>query len=146
MKYPHGTWMQCLIVGLCIVACGKITPSTSQANAETTISASTLHSDPATREIICHHAPGKVPGMNCISAKLATRNNQPCRHEGQDVDGKDFGSTCCPGLTAIATSHPSNTGCTRSAPPSIQICSRCGDQICGVGENHCNCPQDCGIR
>jgi hypothetical protein len=24
-----------------------------------------------------------------------------------------------------------------------QMCARCGDGVCGIGENQCNCKQDC---
>lgn len=154
MKHHYTLCMQCLVFTFLVTACNEKITSTKpnatsipvmQASMETPADTPTLRRDPATRERICNNAPGDVPGMNCIPPKLAIKGERPCRSEGEDVDGKDFGSVCCPGLTPIPTTKPSSAGCTSSTPPSIQICARCGDRICGVGENRCNCPHDCRV-
>jgi len=93
---------------------------------------------------ICTGAAGEVQGMNCIPADLASKNQQACRGEGQDREAKDLSRPCCQGLTAISSVQPLTDGsCGYSAPPSVQICTRCGDHVCGMGENRCNCAQDC---
>ena len=67
-----------------------------------------------------------------------------CRSEGQSFEGKSLGEACCAGLTPVDSTYPSPQGtCMRSAPPSVMVCARCGDGVCGTGENWCNCPADC---
>jgi len=107
-----------------------------------------LSSDPAARGRICTGATGEIQGLNCIPAEIARKARGACRGEGQDIDGKDIGTggRCCPGLTAIPSSQPDDGGCTNSAPPSILVCTYCGDGICGQGENRCNCPTDCASQ
>jgi hypothetical protein len=34
-------------------------------------------------------------------------------------------------------------GCDDVGPPSILVCLRCGDGVCGTAENYCNCAADC---
>lgn len=101
--------------------------------------------DPAARGRICTGAPGEIQGSNCIPAEMVRKARDTCRGEGQDIDGKDMGLglKCCQGLTAIPLSQSSNEECINSAPPSILVCTRCGDRVCGQGENRCNCPTDC---
>lgn|GEM_PF-5766622 len=48
---------------------------------------------------------------------------------------------CCDGLKQLACS-------TRNPPCSAVtngcfVCGNCGDNHCGIGENKCNCPEDC---
>lgn len=102
-------------------------------------------SEPALRGRICTGAAGEIQGSNCIPAGLARKAHDACHSEGQDIDGKDIGAgaRCCPGLTAISSSQPDNGKCVNFAPPSILICTHCGDGVCGQGENPCNCPSDC---
>lgn len=77
-----------------------------------------------------------------------------CIGQGELIEGKDICSMCCPGLKAIstATPNPSNRahdgyqlpdGCTEIAPPSLGMCSACGNGICDKDESFCNCPDDC---
>lgn len=79
-------------------------------------------------------------------------NAGACTGEGQEYNAKDICAGCCPALTRQpAADFGDNT------PPSIDgfpegcdikshalfICVKCGDGICGNGENECNCPTDC---
>jgi hypothetical protein len=57
---------------------------------------------------------------------------------------------CCAGLKSISTNRPDLRGnCSiYSANTPIPggfggICAKCGDSVCGAGENICNCPADC---
>jgi DNA replication protein DnaC len=77
-----------------------------------------------------------------------------CRKEGEQREGKVICGRCCDGLESVddlvvgdaippeLDSLPE--GCDRSpAPESLLTCIRCGDSVCGAGENWCNCPKDC---
>jgi hypothetical protein len=61
-----------------------------------------------------------------------------CGTEGQI----GFFSGCCPGLVEV-TYYQDTTSCTNPAGASLIVCTACGDQSCGLGENRCNCPKDC---
>lgn len=52
---------------------------------------------------------------------------------------------CFPGLKAVPDAH--GTGGKNCAYPmcSCYVCVRCGNGICGKGENACNCPEDCPV-
>jgi len=53
---------------------------------------------------------------------------------------------CCQGLSAIEPSQRFDQNCNRvpiAGEPS-GVCTKCGNGVCGPGENKCNCPQDCG--
>ena len=51
---------------------------------------------------------------------------------------------CCPGLTAIGCSAPDAGGvCVECV--GAMYCTYCGDGVCGLGENKCNCPVDCDV-
>ena len=53
---------------------------------------------------------------------------------------------CCQGLSVIEPSQRFDQNCNRvpiAGEPS-GVCSKCGNGVCGPGENKCNCPQDCG--
>ena len=50
---------------------------------------------------------------------------------------------CCDGLVAVGCSTPGADGaCMLCAGASY--CTACGDGSCGLGENVCRCPADCG--
>jgi len=53
------------------------------------------------------------------------------------------GDVCCKGLKNVGNWAPMSNGeCTNYRNPSF-ICTNCGDGNCGLGENYCNCPEDC---
>ncbi|MBN2014299.1 MAG: hypothetical protein JW778_03885 [Candidatus Altiarchaeota archaeon] len=65
-----------------------------------------------------------------------------CVPEGDSYPIVPGALSCCPGLTAISCSTPDQNGtCTECV--GAMICAYCGNGICGLGENICNCPQDC---
>ncbi|WP_347987326.1 hypothetical protein [Methylomonas sp. AM2-LC] len=102
---------------------------------------------PDSRIHICTGQANEIPGATCVPAAVIENiRQQRCRGEGEDIEGKEqgLGSQCCEGLTAIAASSLEQGRCV-SGPASIQICTRCGDNICGKGENSCNCTKDCGV-
>lgn len=72
-----------------------------------------------------------------------------CIDEGQVLqvlDGNEY--VCCTGLNPVSFTHPVTddpSGCSLSME-NTKICINCGDGICGVGEDHCICPADCGNK
>jgi len=53
---------------------------------------------------------------------------------------------CCKGLTGIDDVSDSSGKCLPPAPGGLGagfICTYCGNGVCGIGENKCNCPADC---
>ncbi len=67
----------------------------------------------------------------------------PCIYEGGKasiIDGTK--PQCCSGLTQITGDKPDTTGQCMRAEGAI-VCTKCGDGVCGLGENYCNCSQDC---
>jgi hypothetical protein len=71
----------------------------------------------------------------------------PCTPEGELIAVKEPDPRCCGGAQWIQNVSPTDDGgaCTWGSPVDIQICVRCGDHICGPGENVCNCPSDCSV-
>jgi hypothetical protein len=95
------------------------------------------------------------PGMSCRTtlavtlivamAAIAGCGSNDCVAEGQQIGAKVVGAptTCCEGLAPIPVRVPADNGTCSVAPPDVQVCTRCGDGVCGSGENRCNCPGDC---
>jgi hypothetical protein len=50
---------------------------------------------------------------------------------------------CCSGLAAIGCSTPDSEGFCGEPCVGAMVCAQCGNGICGLGENICNCPTDC---
>jgi hypothetical protein len=71
------------------------------------------------------------PGGECVCLGS-------CMTEGQI----GFFRGCCPGLVEVYY-YQDTASCTNPPGSGLYVCTSCGDQICGLGENHCNCPQDC---
>jgi hypothetical protein len=73
---------------------------------------------------------------------------QACRTEGEEYEGKVTCAHCCEGLGAAQSADVTSLegeALKCSVPPvSLLRCVHCGDGTCGLGENRCNCPQDCG--
>ena len=65
-----------------------------------------------------------------------------CVREGGMASAKSF-TRCCSGLVASESLTLVDGACAVSAP-SANVCTRCGNGICGPAENSCNCPTDCG--
>lgn len=75
---------------------------------------------------------------------LSNSNKEACIKEGgtlavSPTETRD----CCGGLKPIGCARPDTGG---QCPPSCfgaSYCTKCGDGVCGKGENICNCSQDC---
>jgi len=55
---------------------------------------------------------------------------------------------CCPGLNTVIPydmNCVARQGCAGCEAIGSVTCVRCGNGVCGLGENYCNCPQDCPI-
>jgi hypothetical protein len=91
----------------------------------------------------CADCPGDDPGKTCHPQYTG-----PCRRDGERIEGKLQGEVCCNHTAAhprgftIAAEELRDGSCI-AAPPSIMICSICGDKVCQPWENRCNCPADC---
>lgn len=66
--------------------------------------------------------------------------------EGQEyassLDQTAIENKCESGLSPVAAAVPTKSDCAYPAGP-YYVCVECGNGICGEGENHCNCRQDC---
>lgn len=65
-----------------------------------------------------------------------------CTEEGQTMPVVP-GYHCCPGLVVINPVQPNTEGNCPSPMIGVSVCTKCGNGICGLGENKCNCPADC---
>jgi fibro-slime domain-containing protein/LPXTG-motif cell wall-anchored protein len=102
----------------------------------------------------------------CVHADVTCFDNDPCTDDSCDpVSGCVFtpngqcvpecitegnngavvpGQVCCEGLDPIGTGAPDQSGnCPEPPPVGAFVCTMCGNGTCGLGENKCNCPQDC---
>ena len=62
---------------------------------------------------------------------------------GMGGHGGSSGPQCCAGLTQIVEQAANGIGGCSWSPAGFDMCSNCGDGICGKYEDYCNCPQDC---
>jgi hypothetical protein len=67
-----------------------------------------------------------------------------CIPEGSSVDTSGM-QKCCAGLKAISCARPNSQGECHNEDFNCDSfpCANCGNGICGLGENKCNCPEDC---
>jgi hypothetical protein len=80
----------------------------------------------------------------CItSPEMACEQNQ-CLVEGEKFESFQDENPCCAGLVPVPDHFPDNGTCVGPNCPCF-ICTRCGTDagVCSLGENRCNCPQDC---
>lgn len=79
---------------------------------------------------------------DCICG--GTPTTIPCTPEGQTMPVYP-GYSCCPGLEAISPNKPdANGNCPDHPLLGASVCVKdCGDGQCTLGENKCNCPEDC---
>ena len=66
-----------------------------------------------------------------------------CIKEGKTRSVKDTCEICCDGLSSIDLIIEDAGLCQAIGPPDLFYCASCGDGVCGVAENRCNCPADC---
>ena len=85
----------------------------------------------------CAVTPGIVGiGKSCCCGS----GTATCASEGQTLYPAQ---KCCWGLTAVALSGCTSTGCVNNS-----ICKKlqnCGNDVCDQGEDNLNCPQDCQL-
>lgn len=63
-----------------------------------------------------------------------------CVKEGESLKP---GYVCCNNLVGISNDIFGDNLCIKSVG-SFPKCAPCGNGVCNIGENKCNCPQDCG--
>jgi hypothetical protein len=89
----------------------------------------------------------KEPQCDCFDGYLQLMNGSckpaatVCRRPGEGGSARYFPG-CCPGLAPVAASEEQDGRCAPLAPDAV-VCVRCGDGVCGAGENECRCPSDC---
>jgi hypothetical protein len=73
-----------------------------------------------------------------------------CAGEGQTAGGGlvpygTVGLKCCAGLTPMDQNIgvKADGACGNVGADMSPICTKCGNGVCGQGENKCNCPADC---
>jgi hypothetical protein len=69
-----------------------------------------------------------------------------CAKEGEIRCGPCGCRNCCSGLVSRDVTHPyrtENNGVICLENMTAYICVKCGDGICGKGEDWCICPEDC---
>lgn len=105
-------------------------------------------------QLIClsHCGDGKCEGMEtpCSCPWDCLTDTAGCYREGYTYNPgtnplaaiKNPGG-CCPGLTAVRKGQPAVEGTCYFEVFGELMCLRCGDGVCTVGENICNCPRDC---
>lgn len=71
---------------------------------------------------------------------------------GKERQVLSYGQQCCAGLEAIGvTNSGADVNCNKTIPSDnvehgeVKICAKCGNGICGPGENVCTCPKDCQV-
>lgn len=83
------------------------------------------------------------PGYICLNnfsfPEKKCAKKPACAKEGEILNER-IGQECCLGLKSIFNVGPSSS----PSPDSMNICTKCGDGICGKGESGYNCPEDCG--
>jgi hypothetical protein len=105
---------------------------------------------------ICCGQPDDRPGINCSNRDDIERNLANCVREGEYLDARfvHFGKLCCEGLQMAEGLYPTDAGsssepgipagCASVSPlQNVKVCAKCGDGVCGPGENRCNCLSDC---
>jgi len=91
---------------------------------------------------------GSFVGRIAPDCEFAPCPDADCAKQGEGVktsgkDGSYLSKHCCPGLSPIDnTIDPDNCDLRRDVDYD-SVCVDCGDGICGLGENKCNCPEDC---
>jgi hypothetical protein len=98
--------------------------------------------DPCNRDGVCESHAGETL-VNCPE-DCGSLPVEECVNEGDAIDTSGT-QQCCAGLSAISCHRPDPYGkCPDSLCDSFP-CAKCGNSVCGPGENVCNCPTDCVI-
>lgn len=118
--------------------------------------------NPETGECCAYSTPCQVPKDWKVfySSGECEKGEYKCIGEGQLIgyavspDGSNEWErtgkylACCDGLEKIDyTARPDGEGnCRTVVGWTGSICAKCGNGICGKGENKCNCPKDCPAK
>lgn len=89
----------------------------------------------------------KICPEGIISGACISSQTQ-CVKDGETVSYANYQTKkCCAGLRAIDTTQTkdSNRQCVGAISPVYLCTSKCGDGVCGSGENSCNCKSDCEV-
>jgi len=78
----------------------------------------------------------------CTHEEIEGCPEEACFGLGESYNELETDDTCCPGLVAVADCFGDGNMCICPGCPCF-VCTECGDGICGLAENPCNCPQDC---
>ncbi|MFZ2455246.1 MAG: hypothetical protein WAX07_02045 [Candidatus Altiarchaeia archaeon] len=82
----------------------------------------------------------------CNCPQDCSNTESECVEEGERLGGlgEDKSKECCPGLIKVFDQwEPDRSGKCLALDNYGYYCLKCGDGICGKGENKCNCPPDC---
>lgn len=83
---------------------------------------------------------------NCEFAACPA-GGMPCGKEGEKIDLTVEGASdlkCCEDLKTVPASYfDEETKECKTENDQQTICANCGNGECGLGENQCNCPEDC---
>ena len=69
---------------------------------------------------------------------------EACITEGETGAVVPTSPDCCPGLVSVSCDAPTYGGQCEGCDGAF-LCTNCGDDNCGTGENFCNCPDDCPV-
>jgi len=94
---------------------------------------------------------GDTFGIDCSGIIMPYTEDPRCGDVCDCIqEGETFlvgsGLTCCSDLvisSCCSPNEPIGTPDSCSCPYSCRSCTRCGDGICGTGENWCTCIEDC---
>jgi hypothetical protein len=88
-----------------------------------------------------------------LSCNNSSESSIPCTQEGGEYFAKFLEEKCCDNLVPVSAmdvpmkDYPGDDyppGCgAGDAPPDLMFCVACGDGVCGLKEQFCNCPADC---
>ena len=78
----------------------------------------------------------------CLSGQCSWECSPGCVAEGESVPVVPGAPECCKGLVKIPCDKPDGNGVCQGCAGAA-VCAACGDNVCGLGENVCNCPSDC---
>ncbi|MCA9538515.1 MAG: hypothetical protein KC620_06475 [Myxococcales bacterium] len=100
--------------------------------------------DPCVGAFVCAACGDGVcgPGENPCNCAVDCAGGGECVGEGDSVPVVPNAPQCCPNLTPVGCEVPDANGVCQECVGASR-CTRCGDGQCGVGENICNCPDDC---
>ena len=95
-------------------------------------------------QTICQKIKKQEFKENCLEviSGAEIKNTDQCLGEGEYGVPEPNSSACCAGLTSISCDNLNTNGKCSQCDGTF-ICTKCGDGLCGQGENKCNCGKDC---